>query len=211
MNDIADQGTVARVRAHLDMLRKQDRGSYHVIARAAGVASMSIHAFMTGGAKGITRANAEAILAVQPRHLEKSRFTDPAGSMWRMRALVAMGHSSSQIARGTGLNPQSVKELLRGDLTYVSKENADRYRELYDAWWDRTPPGRTRYERAAAGQVMARAQREKWPTGMSLDDDELDQPGYEPTWQSRTWRPAAGRGVAPPVRDAYRDEDREAG
>jgi hypothetical protein len=46
---------------------------------------------------------------------------------------------------------------------------------------------------------------------MSLDDDELDQPGYEPTWQSRTWRPAAGRGVAPPVRGAYRDVDREAG
>ena len=66
-------------------------------------------------------------------------------------------------------------------------------RDLYEAWWDRCPPTRTKGERTAATMARRRARDACWCTGMGLDDDRLDEPGYDPQC---SWRPATGTGVA---------------
>ena len=64
---------------------------------------------------------------------------------------------------------------------------------LYAAWWDKRPPETTPAERVAAALARNRARRGGWCPGMGLDDDGLEDPGYQPQC---TWRPATGTGVA---------------
>ena len=115
------------------------------------------------------------------------------GTRLRLRALAAMGHSDSRIARALGESPRVVTAVMSGHARTVSAELGADVAILYEAWWDKRPPGRTAAERAAAAAARSRARRGRWCPGMGLDDDELDVPGYRPR---STWRPATGTGVA---------------
>ncbi len=117
------------------------------------------------------------------------------GCRLRLRALVAMGHSPARLARalGEGISVRAVQRILRGETTSIPPRQLDRIRDLYEAWWDLIPPERTRGERMAASAARRRAQAGQWCTGAGLDDDLLDEPGYDPYC---AWRPATGTGVA---------------
>ena len=118
-----------------------------------------------------------------------------SGCRLRLRALVAMGHSPELIARalGGGTSARTVQRILRGQTKEIPARQLARIRRLYEAWWDRTPPERTPDERAAAAAAWRRARWNRWCTGMGLDDDLLDELGYDPYC---AWRPATGTGVA---------------
>src|SRR5436190_22693928 len=113
----------------------------------------------------------------------------------RMRALIAMGHSTERISRalGHGISARAVRRIARGDTTEIPPALRVRIGRLYEHWWDLVPPERTAAERDAATAARRWARRRRWCTGTGLDDDELDQPGYEPHC---AWRPATGTGVA---------------
>jgi hypothetical protein len=117
------------------------------------------------------------------------------GARLRLRAMVAIGHSPARIARalGEGTSTRTVQRLLCGAATGVPQHQLDRIADLYEQWWDLCPPKRTRGERTAATLARRRAQEAAWCTGMGLDDDLLDVPGYEPHC---AWRPATGTGTA---------------
>ena len=115
------------------------------------------------------------------------------GTRLRLRALAAMGHSDARIARALGESPRVVTTVMSARARTVSHELRADVTALYEAWWDKRPPGRTSAERAAAAAARSRARRSRWCPGMGLDDDELDAPGYRPR---ATWRPATGTGVA---------------
>ncbi len=118
-----------------------------------------------------------------------------SGARLRLRALVAIGHSPARIARalGDGTSGRTVRRFLGGETAAIGGRQLDRIRDLYEAWWDATPPERTRGERVAASAARRRAREAGWCTAMGLDDDLLDEPGYDPQC---AWRPAAGTGVA---------------
>jgi hypothetical protein len=118
-----------------------------------------------------------------------------SGAGLRLRALVAIGHSPARIARalGEGISTRTVQRLLCGAATGMPQRQLDRIADLYEQWWDLCPPTRTRGERAAATLAHRRAREAGWCTGMGLDDDLLDMPGYEPHC---AWRPATGTGTA---------------
>ena len=118
-----------------------------------------------------------------------------SGATLRLRALVAIGHSPPRIARalGEGVSVRTVRLMLAGEAAALSARQLDRIRDLYEHWWDLCPPERTRGERVAAVAGRRRAQAGRWCTGMGLDDDLLDTPGYDPQC---AWRPATGTGVA---------------
>jgi hypothetical protein len=129
------------------------------------------------------------------------RRIDAGSTRLRLRALAVMGHGSARIARAAGVSDQAIQKLTRGDVKTVSPRLRDVITAVYDAWWDKRAPERTRAERAAATAARRRAIAGNWCAGAALDDDELDTPGYRPAYG---WRPARGTGVAtaihPPAR-----------
>ncbi len=122
---------------------------------------------------------------------------DAGGTRLRLRALHVMGHGSARIARAVGVREETIQRLVRGDARTVSPQLRDAVADLYDAWWDKRAPERTRAERAAAARARSKAAAGNWCAAAALDDDRLDIPGYRP----RTgYRPATGTGTAPDIR-----------
>jgi hypothetical protein len=122
-------------------------------------------------------------------------YISASGAQLRVRALIAMGHSTGRIARalGPGTNARAVRRIARGDTTEIPPGLRRQIGRLYEHWWDLVPPERTAAERDAATAARRWARYRRWCTGAGLDDDELDEPGYEPHC---AWRPATGTGVA---------------
>jgi transcriptional regulator with XRE-family HTH domain len=118
----------------------------------------------------------------------------------RHPAAVA-SHGSARIAREAGVSDQAIQKLTRGDVKTVSSRLRDAIAAVYDAWWDKRAPERTRAERAAATAARRRAIAGNWCAGAGLDDDELDIPGYRP---AQGWKPARGTGVATSLRRTAR-------
>jgi len=121
---------------------------------------------------------------------------DAGGTRLRLRALHVMGHGSARIARALGVRETAISQLVRGDARTIRPKLRDAVTDLYDAWWDKRAPERTRAERAAATAARRKAIAGNWCAAAALDDDDLDTPGYRP---SQGWKPATGTGVAPGV------------
>ena len=134
--------------------------------------------------------------ATTVHHLTFGRL-DAGGTRLRLRALHVMGHGSARISRALGVREETIQRLVRGDARTISPPLRDAIANLYDAWWDKRAPERTRAERAAAARARRRAIAGNWCAGAALDDDQLDIPGYRP----RTgYRPATGTGTASDIR-----------
>ena len=108
-----------------------------------------------------------------------------------------MGHGSARIARAAGVHPQTIRKLVRGDARTVSPQLRTAIIAVYEAWWDKRAPARTRFERGAATAARKRAIAGNWCAAAALDDDLLDTPGYRPR---HGWKPATGTGTAPDIR-----------
>ncbi len=190
----ASAGHREAARDHVTRLRR-DGGTYRSIAAAAALSPATVRALGSGRGRA-QPATATAVLKVTSRALPRSRL-DATGTRLRLRALHVMGHGSARIARAVGVHPVTIRRIVRGDARTVSQRLRDAIAELYDAWWDKRAPGRTRFERAAATAARTRAMTGDWCAPAALDDDRLDIPGYRPEYG---WKPATGTGVAPDIR-----------
>jgi len=179
------------VREHVLKLRAAG-GTYESIGRSAGTGAMTVHGIANGRRTAVQADIASRLLAVTEADIRSMR-SSPGGIMWRLRALVAMGHTCSRIAAATGIPPATVRRLVRGEALSISPELRQTATALFDVWWDKTPPQRTRQEKLAAANARKRAARNDWPPPAGLDEDDLDQPGYQP---QSGWRYARGTGVA---------------
>jgi hypothetical protein len=131
---------------------------------------------------------------------------DAGGTRLRLRALHVMGHGCARIARALALGARktTIQELVSGTARTVSPQLRDAITDLYDAWWDKRAPERTRAERSAATLARRRAIARNWCAPAALDDDQLDVPGYRPQYG---WKPATGTGVAPDIRPPARHHE----
>jgi transcriptional regulator with XRE-family HTH domain len=173
----------------------QDGRSYRSIAAAAMVSPTTLYDLATGRRQAQAGTSA-AVLAVTSQAVEKIRF-DAGGARLRLRALHVMGHGSARIARALGTSEDTIQRLVRGDARTVSPQLRDAVADLYDAWWDKRAPERTRAERAAAARARRRAAAGNWCAAAALNDNQLDTPGYRPR---AGYRPATGTGIAPDIR-----------
>jgi transcriptional regulator with XRE-family HTH domain len=173
---------------------RREGGTYRAIAAAAGLTPSTIHDLATGRAQP-TPTTTRALRSVTSDTLRRARL-DAGGSRLRLRALHVMGHGSARIARALGVREMTIRRFVRGDAPTVSAGLRDAITDLYDAWWDKRAPERTRFERAAATAARRRAIAGNWCAGAGLDDDDLDTPGYRPTAR---WKHATGTGVAPDI------------
>ena len=185
-------------RAHIRRLRREG-GTYIGIATAAGMAPATVSDLVTGRRRS-TRGTTAAVLSVTSDAVRPVQL-DAGGSRLRLRALHVMGHGSARIARALGVRETTICQLVRGDARTVSPRLRDKIADLYDAWWDKRAPERTRFERGAATAARKRAIAGNWCAGAALDDDQLDVPGYRPR---QGWKPAAGTGTAPDIRPRAR-------
>jgi hypothetical protein len=190
----------APLRAHVRRMRDQG-ASYQAIAEAAGLGVMTVHAIVNRRGR-VTARTAAAILAITEADLHRARL-DAGGTRLRLRALQVMGHGSARVARAIGVREQVIQKITRGDVRTVSPPQRDAVTRIYDAWWDRRAPERTRHERAAASAARRRAIRGNWCPGAGLDEDELDIPRYQPACG---WRLARGTGVAEEITPPRRAE-----
>jgi plasmid maintenance system antidote protein VapI len=190
----------APVRAHVRRLRDQG-ASYQAIAEAAGLAVMTVHAIVNRPGR-VTARTAAAILAVRNTDVHRARL-DAGGTRLRLRALQAMGHGSARVARAISVREQAIQKITRGDARTVSPRLRDAVARIYDAWWDKHAPARTRHERSAASAACRRAIRGNWCPGAGLDEDQVDIPGYQP---ASGWRPARGTGAAEDITPTPREE-----
>ena len=180
-------------RDHVCMLRA-DGGSYRVIAAAAGLAPTTIRDLVSGR-RPATPYTTTALLAVTSATLRHARV-DAGGTRLRLRALHVMGHGSARIARAVGVRDETIRVHVRGDTTTITSQLRDAITVVYDAWWDKRAPARTRFERASATAARKRAIAGNWCAAAALDDDRLDEPGYRP---QAGWKPATGTGTAPDI------------
>jgi DNA-binding CsgD family transcriptional regulator len=178
-------------RAHVAALMEQG-ATYRSIARAACLAPMTVHSIAAGRYRP-QHSTAVAVLAVTITSAGGTR-AEAGGTRLRLRALHVMGHNSARIARAIGVSNRTIRALVRGDSATVGTRIRDAVIIVYDAWWDKRAPERTRHERAAATMARRRAIAGNWCAAAALDDDELDRPGYRPAYG---WRPAHGTGIAP--------------
>jgi transcriptional regulator with XRE-family HTH domain len=189
--DLRDQ--VRRLRA--------EGGTYRSIAAAAGLAPATVHSLATGRRQP-TPSTTRALQNVNSGTLRHARV-NAGGTRLRLRALHVMGHGSARMARALGVREMTIRQLVRGDTPTVSVALRDAVTDLYDAWWDKRAPERTRAERSAATAARRRAIAGNWCAGAGLDDDHLDTPGYKP---KSKWKPAAGTGTAPDINPPSRPQ-----
>ena len=189
----ASPGQRQAARDHVTQLR-QHGWTYRSIAAAAALSPDTVHALATGRRRA-QPATATAVLTVTRRILSGSRL-DAGGTRLRLRALHVMGHGSARIARAAGAHPRTIRQLVRGDARTVSPQLRHAIIAVYEAWWDKRAPTRTRSERAAATAARKRAIAGNWCAAAALDDDLLDTPGYRPRYG---WKPATGTGTAPDI------------
>ena len=148
----------------------------------------------------VTFGRPRASLGIVPRDR-----LDAGGTRLRLRALHVMGHGSARLARALGASEDTIQRLVRGDARTVSPQLRDAVADLYDAWWDKRAPERTRAERAAAARARRRAAAGNWCAAAALNDHQLDTPGYRPR---AGYRPATGTGTAPDITPPARRQRR---
>ena len=179
------------VREHVLKLRAAG-GTYASIGCAARTGAMTVHRIANSRRPTVQAEVATRLLAVNEADIRSLR-PSPGAAMWRLRALVAMGHTCSRMAAATGIPAGTLRRIVRGEALTISPQLRQAVIALFDAWWDKTSPRRTREEKRAADNARRRAALNNWPPPAGLDEDELDRPGYQPQCG---WRYARGTGVA---------------
>src|SRR5215813_8122326 len=94
------------VREHVLKLRAAG-GTYEAIARAAGTGAMTVHCIANGRRPSVQTHIARRLLAVTEADIRAMR-PPAADIMWRLRSLIAMGHSCSRMAAATGIPPATL-------------------------------------------------------------------------------------------------------
>jgi hypothetical protein len=179
------------VRAHVLKLRAAG-GTYEPIGQAASTGAMTVHCIANADRPKVQASIADRLLAVSESDVRNVR-PPPGGTTWRLRALVAMGHTCTRMAAAIRVPPATLRRIVRGEAHTVSPELRQAVIDLFDAWWDKTPRRHTRREMLAADGALKRAAVNDWPCPAGLDEDELDRPGYQPQCG---WRHARGTGTA---------------
>lgn len=158
----------APVREHVEQLRAQGLLDSDIL-RAAGITSQSI---MRGGDKQPTmsRARAQAILAIPLDHQPDSGYVAAAGAIRRVQALCSIGHSAASIAQHLGVTRQWITRLAQGRQNKVSFALSRSIKDLY---------AQLVLERGTCARAIQAAQRNGWH-GPDAWDDDIDDPKAVP-------------------------------
>ncbi len=137
----ADPG---KVRDHVRKLL--ETSTFQAIAEAAGVGQMTVWEIANAARPVIKTETATALLKVTPEGIQPPRV-DANGSMWRLRSLMAMGHTTGRVATALGVSSTIIGALIRGERATVTASLRGDITRLFDAWWDKQPRRQTAAEK----------------------------------------------------------------
>ena len=174
------------VRAHLRVLSAHGIG-WERAAKLAGLPGATVSGLLYARAKGRIKPaqkcraeTAQAILAVQPTldNVADSVTIDATGTLRRLRALVAQGHTMLDLGHRLPMHPEAARRLIRvgtpsGTCTALVARAA---RQLYNELWSTRP----------AGWVHDRARKlaktNSWAPPLAWDDEDIDDPAATPNY-----------------------------
>lgn len=194
---VAHRDMRRQVREHIRGLMRDTGASANQIAVAAETRLPTLTRVLAGK-YGLRAGGAERLLSLT--HEDVSPRPDfPGGTTWRIRGLMAMGHSPERIEAAAGMDTGAVDYLLKGSISAVDADTISAVGAVYTKWWDKTPPVMD----AAAYEAISEAIDNNWPTPLGLDDPDsetgflgMDAANYAPT---EKWRHAEGTGTAPEI------------
>jgi len=192
-----DSGLVdaAPARAHVVELSTKGIG-YKRVAMLAGLHVTTVRVLVSGRedghrkgelAKRIKRETSDAILAVQPS-LEVLGARVPVAAapyVRRLKALVALGWSQSQLAAALGIERSNFRFIPEYDRAgshrhrvTIGAGTARAIVRLYDEISNRQPPETNQRERIAASRARGYAREAGWPLPMDWEavDDDFERP-----------------------------------
>lgn len=166
-------------RQHALALRAAGMGRRR-LAQLSGVSDSVIHVLIngrpergTGPSRRIAADNARAILAVPmpgTAHLAAGARVDITGTTRRMRALVAIGYTQSDLAGRIGITAPNSTNLFSGE-GQVLAATAMKVAALYDQLSMTSGPSQT---------ARSRARKLRWHPPLAWDDDTIDDPNAQP-------------------------------
>lgn len=145
------------------------------IARCSGLNEASIHRIDEGRVKRVYPQTAKAILAVRPESVAwraEKAWVNPVGTLRRVQALMALGHSGRDISRRTGHNSEWVAKLLRSPLRVEERSRLAVVRVFEEMSMER-PEG------PYAERTRGIAARRGYAPPLAWDDD-IDDPAAVP-------------------------------
>lgn len=169
------------VRAHLRYLSQNGMG-WGQVAQRAGLADATVSGILYPRGKQRDKPSqrcrphiAAALLAVQPTldNLTDATVIDATGTVRRLRALVAQGHTTYALGDRLPMHREAAGRLIRhGERCTAGVARAAR--ALYDELWDQRPQGwvHDRARRMAASRA--------WAPPAAWDDDTIDIAGAQP-------------------------------
>src|SRR5215467_2636260 len=128
--------SAAPVREHVLKLRVAG-GSYEAIGQAADTGAMTVHRIANADRPTVHAEIARRLLAVTEADIHGTHPA-PGGTMWRLRALVAMGHTCSRMAAAIGAPPLTLRRIVRGEALTISPQLRQAVNALFNSWWDKT-------------------------------------------------------------------------
>lgn len=172
------------LRAHLRSLAAEGMG-YKRVATVAGVASSTVGRILYGrGDRGtpptprVRYDIAQKLLAVQAANHGPNKPIEASGTVRRIRALIAIGWTRTEVAHGIGWTLSNLGTLLhRGAEPYagfVEVRTAEAVAALYDRLSMRPSGG------PYSARARAEARANGWPPPLAWDDDEIDDPAAVP-------------------------------
>lgn len=116
---------------------------------------------------------------------------DAAGTVRRLRALIACGHPPVVLAARLRVTHQQFTNLMAR--RWVTPAEAFTVRNLYAGWWNQPPDQSTVAARCAVGEARGYAERHNFAPPLAWDEDEgdphwIDDPAADPVPGSWPWR-----------------------
>lgn len=183
----------APVRTHVAMLRQAGLGVDTIVARA-GVPHMVLKHLLYGSpcrgvipSRQVRADHAEAILGV-PVDARLAFRQSPVGTVRRLRALIALGHTCRSLSAESGVAAVTIGRLVSETRCpmFVEPGTAEAVASAYERLWNVRPEG------TAAVRNRKSAEAKGWATPLMWDD--IDDPESVPSGA----RPTRKR-VAPDV------------
>lgn len=167
-----DRVDAGPVRVHVQALRDSGLG-FRRIAELSGVRRQTIQQLFSprrGRSKPsayVASATARKLLAVPVGEAAPGAHIDQTGTVRRLQALVAIGHSQSSLCTQLGITQSNSTRLFHGH-SKVTAATAKRVAELYD---------RLSMVSGTNQRAIRRAKANGWLPPLAWDDDAIDDPG----------------------------------